>query len=329
MTAPTAPVWVRVPASTSNLGPGFDVLGLALDLFLEARFAPGLGTFHLVREGTLEELNIPPHDDLLLRTMVEVLAAKPLLDDELRERMEDLPRGRLTVRSEIPVGRGLGSSAAARIAGYVLGHLLRGTEPTRGEAVAWATRREGHPDNAAPAVLGGLMVSFKHERSRVESVRLPLSPGLAWVYAAPEVPLSTQEAREVLPRTVDHDAAVRNTGRLARLLPALANGDGAALGEAMEDELHVPFRLPLVPGGEAARRAGLGAGAWGVTLSGAGSGLIAVTPRDRAAAVGQAMAAAFQEAEGSGGGFFRVVRPCEEGMTWGQGEPTPPDPARP
>lgn len=319
------PCWVRVPASTSNLGPGFDVLGMALDLFLEARFVPGGRGFRVERHGALATLDLPPEEDLVVRAMLQVMVAKPQGSIELDDVM---PGGVLTLDSPIPVGRGLGSSAAARVAGHALGGLLTGREPERDGLVEAAALGEGHPDNAAPAVLGGLVAARMDPSGRVRAVPLPVSHRLGWVYAAPEATLDTKRSRAALPRQVDHAAAVRNAGRLAMLLPALASGDGPALAEAMEDELHVPYRLPLIPGGEAAVRAGRGTGAWAVTLSGAGSGLVAVTPPGVEESVGQAMAQAFREAEGSGGGLHRVVRPWLPGIAWGWGEPTPPGPRR-
>lgn len=321
----TRPCWVRVPASTSNLGPGFDVLGMALDLFLEARFVPGDQAFRVERHGALATLDLPPEDDLVVQALLQEMVAKPRHDKVLGD---TTPDGVLVMDSPVPVGRGLGSSAAARVAGHALGSLLAGREPERESLVEAAALGEGHPDNAAPAVLGGLVAARLDRSGKVKAVHLPVSHRLGWVYAAPESTLDTKRSRAALPFQVDHAAAVRNAGRLAMLLPALAAGDGPTLTEAMEDELHVPYRLPLVPGGEAAVRAGRDAGAWAVTLSGAGSGLMAVTPPGGEESVGHAMAQAFREAERSGGGFHRVVRPWLPGTAWGWGEPTPPGPRR-
>jgi len=307
-------VWVRVPASTSNLGPGFDVLGMAVDAFLEAEWTPGGDGLGVAREGTLAEVSWTDAEDLVIRG----LAAGA---DEAVP-----PAGMLRVRSSIPVGGGLGSSAAARIAGRVLGRLGRGMEVDRDRLVEEVTRAEGHPDNAAPAVLGGLVAARMDPQGRVVARPLPVSLRLGWVYAVGAGGLSTRTAREALPATVDHAAAVRNAARLAILLPSLAAGDGPALRDAMADELHVPFRLPLIPGAAAAVRAGEGAGAWAVTLSGAGAGLLGVTPPGAEEAVGRAMAAALEEA--SGRGSHRVLRPWPAGTRWGPGALSPPDPGR-
>lgn len=323
-------LWVRVPASTSNLGPGFDVLGLALDLFLEARFHPGPAPFALTRGGTLEDLRVPLRDDLLVQALAEAFAGEAMDDaDAVGARGSLLPAGTLHVTSRIPVGRGLGSSAAALVAGRILGLLLAGRPVERHDVLAWVTTLEGHPDNAGPAVLGGLVAGAVSGTGEVRAVPLPLSPRLAWAFAAPGVPLSTRSSRSALPDTVSHGAAVRNAGRLALLLPALAAGDGPLLAETMVDELHVPYRLPLIPGALEAVAAGRRAGAWAVTLSGAGSGLLAATPPERVRAVGEAMADAFRGVPAARGGFHHVLHPWLPGTRWGRGEPTPAEPSEP
>ena len=308
--------YVRVPASTSNLGPGFDVLGMAVDVFLDLRFESGGDSFRLVREGTLAELEGPPEADLTVQALSESLEPNPQGEVDMADPLGRLPPGTLTLCSEIPVGRGLGSSGAARTAGRILGLLLAEAPVDRNEVVDWVARREGHPDNAAPAVLGGLVAAWRPEDGPVRSVPLPVSGGLGWAFAAPGVSLATQASREALPEAVPHQTAVRNAARLALLLPALAAGDGPLIADAMVDEIHVPFRLPLIPGAPEAVEAGRKAGAWAVTLSGAGSGLVAVTPPDRAWDVGEVMARAFEAATGDEGGVHRVIRPWSSGAVW-------------
>lgn len=316
--------WVRVPGSTSNLGPGFDVLGMAVDVFLEARYRPGPDPLVLLRSGTLAEISVDPSHDLVLEALLETYGLKSLPEMEMELRSEtDVaqgdapPGGVLEVHSRIPVGRGLGSSAAARIAGRVLGLLAVGRAVDGGAVVDWVAAREGHPDNAAPAITGGLVAARIAESGEVRCTDYPVSPRLGWVYAAPEAPLDTATARAALPETVPHGVAVRTAARMAFLLSALARGEGEVLAEAMDDELHVPYRLPLVPGGEAAALAGRAAGAWAVTLSGAGSGLIAVCPLKRVRPVREAMVRAFQRAPEAGGGFSLHLRPWQEGTRWG------------
>lgn len=323
--APAQGAWVRVPASTSNLGPGFDVLGLAMDLFLTAHFHPGSDSFVFQRGGTLREIPGPPGDDLLLSAFSETLDEMARVPGGRAPPEEALPPGRLVVDSEIPVGKGLGSSAAALAAGRILGLLVADRAIVPDAVVDWIARREGHPDNAAPSVLGGLVAASLREGS-VEYVRLPVSPSLGWAFAAPAEPLDTRASRGALPAIVPHEAAVRNASRLARLLPALEAGEGAALSDALGDELHVPYRLPLIPGAVEAVQAGVEAGAWGVTLSGAGSGLIAIVVPEAAERVARAMAAAFEAIPGAASAYHRVLVPWDAGSRWGKGDATPDPP---
>lgn len=313
---------VCVPASTSNLGPGFDTLGLALDRSLRARFEPGEpgergesgdvgepgaagepgeaggGGLELVRTGTLTDLGAPTAD-LTLGTFREAFGPGTA------------PAGRLIVDSDIPVARGLGSSAAARVAGRWLARLVRGGGPPdadeRQALLEHCAALEGHPDNVAPAVLGGF-VAARLERGRVLATHLPLSPDVGLVFADPGVPLGTRVARAALPRLVPHHDAAATAGAVALLLHGLAIADAALIRAGVEDRLHVPYRLPLIDGAAEARAAALDAGAWGVTLSGSGSGLLAFTARGEERVVADALVAGFTAA-GSPLATAFVVRP--------------------
>ena len=332
MTGPQWPAagafWIRVPASTSNLGPGFDTLGMAVDAFLEVTWEAGEAPLRVTRSGTLEAAPWAPEDDFVVRVLLEPARPDALSQNHLGLHDHPVPRGRIHLRSEIPLGRGLGSSAAARIAGAALRCLLSGAPVTREELLREAAGREGHPDNAAPAILGGLVAAQLDPDGGVVAVPLPLSRRIGWVFAMPGVGLDTARARAALPGTIPVPAAVRNAGRLALLIPGLAGGDEALLRRAMEDELHVPYRLPLVPGASEAAAAARAAGAWAVTLSGAGSGLIAAVPTGAEERVGRAMAQAFESHPRAGGGAWRVVRPWLPGAQWGSGPLRPRGPER-
>jgi homoserine kinase len=280
---------VRVPCTTSNLGSGFDCIGLAFNRYLEASFEPGGSTLVLERSGTVASLTGDVRDDLLARTFVDAM-----------ERLGRTASGVLSVRSEIPVARGLGSSAAATIAGLMLASAhKRGDYVSRkGEAPALdvlseAAAREGHVDNVGPALLGGLVavapVVSDGSHAAYSLRRLTLSPLLGFSFAAPDVTVATPAARAALPANVPHALAVRSLARAVALVHGLAHADEESLRAGFQDELHVPYRLPLIPGAAAAFEAARGAGAWAATISGSGSGIIAVGPAGKEQEVADAM----------------------------------------
>lgn len=309
--------WVRVPASTSNLGSGFDCIGLALARYLTAEFVPGgtAGTTRLERQGTLRAIDrVGHHDDIFLRAF--------------RKRLRTLgiehPGGTVTVDSEIPVGRGLGSSAAAVVGGLALASVVAGEPVPREPAavralLADALEWESHLDNVAPALMGGLVGVARDGLGAPHAFRLPLAASIAFAYAAPGVELETAKARTALPRTVPFGDAVHNLGALAALTTALATGNAELIPLGLADKLHVPYRLSLIPGALEAFAAARRAGAWGATISGAGSGVIALSPADRAFDVADAMAATFRTAAGPAGVVFFAVQPDLVGVTGGYG----------
>lgn len=306
MTALAAPrATVRVPASTSNLGAGFDCVGVALDRWLEASATLGAHTGpapHVTRAGALAELGgLPADDDLLVRgfTHACATAGRPVP-----------PCLTLDATSDIPVGRGLGSSAAALAAGALLADALLGLGLGSMGAAALCADLEGHPDNAAPACLGGAVLGVPGRSPQPDSqpgetplgartagawtlATLDLHPGVAFALAVPAFGTSTAAMRRALPATVPHPDGVRAASKAAALVRGLAAADGALLAWALDDVLHVPYRRALVPGYDAVHTAAKAAGAWGATLSGAGSSLVALASPAHAPAVAAAMAAAW------------------------------------
>jgi len=262
---------VRVPASTSNLGAGFDCVGLALDLWLQARLVQGAGP--PTYGGTLAGLD--PRHDLIARQLDATGLAGGW---------------RLTVHSDIPVGKGLGSSGAAVVAGLALAELARGATLDRERLLARGTEIEGHPDNVGPALFGGLFLASQHP------ARLDLARDVAVALAVPERDLDTHAARARLPREVPREVAIAQASRAAALILGLTQGDAALIAYGMDDQIAVPYRKDLIPGFEAAVAAGRAAGAYGVTISGAGSALLGLCPPAGAAAVAGAMAAALTAA---------------------------------
>ena len=272
---------VKVPATTANLGPGFDALGLALDLWNEAEFTPGEKDWTV--EVTGEGAGILPTDS----TNLIARAARLLFE----RAGKPAPAGlRIRCTNRIPLGSGLGSSAAAAVAGLVGANALLDEPLDVIEILRLAAELEGHPDNAAPAILGGLVVAATQGKDVIaRKIEIPV---LSVIVVVPEFNLPTHAAREALPRQVALADAVFNLGRTALVVEALRSGDLALLGQAMQDRLHQPYRLKLIPGAEAALAAARQAGAAAAALSGAGPGVVAFG-RGALEPISQAMRAAF------------------------------------
>lgn len=271
-----SPTWmVHAPASTSNLGPGFDFLGLALDLDLEVEllgFAEGPGHRFERLDGTSAEW--PREENLLFRAFD---AAVEFHSGERRAY-------RFAVASEIPLCRGLGSSGAAVAAGLLLGTAVAsGDDPDRHALAELGLVIEGHPDNSTATLLGGCTLAVPVGPRDLCIVSHPLSERLVFSVVWPEATLSTEKAREVLPKVVPFAAAVENPRRLALLLEGLRRGDAELVRLGGEDRLHFAHRLALIPGGAAAIAAAREAGAWMATISGSGSALVAVHDDERIA----------------------------------------------
>ena len=279
---------VGVPASTSNMGPGFDCLGMALRLPLMAtaeRIAEG---FRIERLGEGSDLLLDPHRDPILSAFRHVCRAAG----------EPVPTVALTVRSHIPVARGLGSSAAAIVAGLALANHWLGGLLSPAELFREAVLREGHPDNVAPALFGGFVLSLPRSDGGVEPIRLRPPRGVEITLVVPDFRVSTEEARAALPKRIALSEAAANTARALALLRSLATGRVDLLADALQDVYHVPHRARLIPAFERVVAAGTRAGAFGVTISGSGPTLLALhAPGAGAhARVGAAMIRAFARA---------------------------------
>ncbi len=278
-----ARVRVIVPASTSNLGPGFDCLGMALGLYNE------LVLEMLSEEGPpVVEIQGEGSDSLPTgSTNLMVRSARQILGKRFKNRLV------FKALNRIPLARGLGSSAAAVVAGLFAANRLLKHPFTDQELFARAASLEGHPDNAAPTIFGGVVISLK-EHTAVRRFSLKPHPDLAAVVCIPDFELSMAKSRAILPRAVPLQDAVENVSRAMLLASAIEQGRWADLAAAMGDRLHQPYRARLVPGLQAAILAAVSSGAWGAALSGSGSSLIALARKGRpAAAAGKAMSKAF------------------------------------
>lgn len=297
------PARVRVPCSTSNLGSGYDTIGLALDRYLDASYDPmGSGEVTVERSGTLARLDAEDGPDLVAETFKKQLAKEGIT-----------PTGVIRLDSDVPVARGLGASAAALLAGFDLAQAARREPRDDDAAFQAALRYDGHGDNAAPCLFGGLRAVARTPDGPVV-IPLQLSETVGFAYAAPAAGISTREARDLLPPHVAHKIAAAALGRLAALIRGLAEGDPHLIRVGVKDDLHVPHRLPLIPNSIAAMSAGTEAGAWAVTISGAGSGLIAMCDLDDAGAIASAMHSVFDAGVGDPECVGFAVRPCRKGL---------------
>ncbi|MEW6226900.1 MAG: homoserine kinase [Bacillota bacterium] len=277
-------VEVQVPASTANLGPGFDSVGMAIELFNAIEMDTAATGLEITALGDNRDLPLDA-TNLLAR------AASALF-----ERIgKPLPGLRIRVQQRIPVSRGLGSSAAAIVGGLLAANALAGSPLSEDDLFALATSIEGHPDNVAAALFGGFVVSVpgSHKTSCPYScIKLNVPKGLRVVLAIPDLQVPTELARRVLPESVSLEDAVHNISRTAMLVASFASGRFDLLSLAMEDRLHQPYRSSLTPGLEDVLAAARQAGAIGAALSGSGPSVIALTTTDPRA-VARAMAAAF------------------------------------
>jgi homoserine kinase len=285
-------VSVRVPATSANLGPGFDALGLALSLHNEIVALPAdRVTVRIEGEGVgwlpTDERNVVAQG---VRLAFEH-AGRPFTGCAL------------ACLNRIPTARGLGSSAAAWVGGLVAGNTLLGSPLPREALLRLAAQAEGHPDNVAAALLGGLTVSCGSDHGAL-AVALPVPASLRWIALVPDLSSSTADARAVLPPSVPRADAVFNVQRVALLLAALQAGQVDLLTTALDDRLHQPYRERLFPWMIEVMAAARRAGALGCVLSGAGPSLLAVVTRG-ASEVARAMEAALTEA--GLGGAARVL----------------------
>ncbi len=273
-------VTVRVPATTANLGPAFDCMGMALCIWNEIDVRLGETTRPTVRITGQGEGSLPQDASNLVYRAYSRL---------LQETGRSLPVPVITCRNEIPLERGLGSSAAAIVGGLVAANHLAGSPLLPQEIMPLAVELEGHPDNVAPALLGGIRIVVPGPESLI-TAPVPLPSDLRAVLFIPEVSISTADARAVMPATVSLDDALFNVGRTALLVNALATGRLQDLKAATEDRLHQPHRSHLLPAMRLIIQEALKGGALGAFVSGSGSTVLAL-------AQGHEMSVAYEMAE--------------------------------
>ena len=253
---------ISVPATSANLGIGYDTLGMAVSLYSHFTFERA---DELTITGCPEEFRNA--NNLVYVSLVDALA----------EWGEEPFGVSIDIQTEVPVARGLGSSSTCVVAGIMAAAALTGHTVTREELVAMATRVEGHPDNVAPAILGAAVCSFTPDGRLPRCLRYDVSDRLRFVTVIPPYEVHTSEARKVVPQEVPLSTAVWQMGRVAGLTRGLKTGDASLIADANDDRLQEPYRRALIPDYDAIRETCLEGGAKTMWISGSGSTLMAVT----------------------------------------------------
>ena len=290
-------VTIKIPATSANMGPGFDCLGIALDIWNVVSVERGARGFDISGYG---------EDDLPRDSSNMVLASAERV---FRELGEPVPEMRVRCHNDIPTARGLGSSSAALVGGLMAGNALNGGPLSRNDLLQIAARVEGHPDNVAPAIYGGMRIAAL-ENGVVTSAPVPVPSELSAVLYIPSVAMPTDEARGLLGAEVPRADAVFNIARAALLVRAMATGDLRHLRIATDDRLHQPARQTIFFPMKNIIRAALGAGALGAFLSGAGSTVLALAV-EKEFTIGYEMADA--AAKSGLDGEIRIVKPTALG----------------
>ena len=293
-------VTVRAPATTANMGPGFDSIGMALDIFntISVELAD---TFDISITGEDAQTLSHDADNMVYRGF---LAA-------FQEAGVPVPTVRITCHNDIPLNRGLGSSAAAVTGGLVAGNMMCGDGLPNEVLLRLADGIEGHLDNVAPALFGGCQIVVR-DNEKVISTSIPMVEGLTAILLIPDIEIPTDKARAVLPSNIKMTDAVYNIGRSALLSMALATGRTEALRLATQDALHQPAREPLLPAMPRIFQAALDAGAYGVFLSGSGSSILALAGDNQEQIAKAMLDAAIRE---DIQGITRITRPCLYGVS--------------
>jgi homoserine kinase len=270
-------ITVAVPCTSANLGPGFDGFGVALDLENRVEFSPanrldisvsGPGANRVSREA----------NNLVYRSFAHFYQSQRL----------PVPLVKLHIEIAVPLSRGLGSSATAIVAGLVGANEMAGRPLTDHKLLELATELEGHPDNVAPALLGGCQLALI-TRKGVLSIPLAWHPSIRCVLVVPAFELSTRKARAVLPKKILRTDGIFNSLHTALLVKALESGHALWLQEALQDRLHQPYRMSLIPGFESLQQTALELGAYGLVLSGAGPSVLVLCSEDVATEVGNSL----------------------------------------
>ncbi|GHT07734.1 homoserine kinase [Endomicrobiia bacterium] len=275
---------IRVPSTTANLGPGFDVFGAALSLYneFESEYVPNARKTSFILDGEGEKLLPKGEENLVWQSMLETFKV-------LEEDKYNLKNLNIRIKTGIPLNGGLGSSASAIVGGIALANVLCGKELDKSQIADLAVKIEGHPDNVAPAVFGGLCACSKDgDGDHGIVLHLPI-PKLKVVLCIPSFELRTKHARQILPESIGLKDVVFNISRVAMLTAAFCRGDYSLLKQGMQDKVHQLYRGKMIPAMDEVFEAAISAGAYGAFLSGSGPALAAFCKEEDGLNVQKAM----------------------------------------
>ncbi|MEL6221170.1 MAG: homoserine kinase [Cyanobacteria bacterium J06627_8] len=280
-------VTIRVPATTANIGPGFDCLGAALSLYNTFEFST-------VNDKDDAQIIVRGTDASKVPTDVSNLAHRAF-SNLYGAIARPVPPVKIAITMDVPLARGLGSSATAIVGGLLGANTIAGFPLTVQSLMKLAIDIEGHPDNVVPALLGGCQLTSANADGDWLVCDIPWQTDIVPVLVVPDFELSTVDARNALPTSYTRGDAIFNTAHLGLLIRALETGKSAWLASALDDRIHQPYRKTLIPGFDQVRAAALDSGAYGVVISGAGPTILALTSITEADQVGSAMIKAWKQ----------------------------------
>ena len=293
---------VRVPATTANMGPGYDVLGMALSQYSTFQCQEDDKISLSIKGLESEKLVNQDHEaNLVVRSM-----------NHLFKYVDKYPKGyTLEIINDIPLARGMGSSASAIVGGLLVANYLVGANLDQDEILKLATRIEGHPDNVAPALMGNIVLSTKAPDDQVIYHSIKPFDDLTCVLFIPDYEVSTSMSRAVLPQSISMADAVHTSGHLSLMLAGFMTGNKDLIGQTMVDRLHEPYRKSLIKNFDDFKASALEVGAFAFSLSGSGSTIIAYCDHDSATHVKRAFEEVSQKYSISG--TSKIITPCSQG----------------
>ena len=293
---------VKVPATTANMGPGYDVLGMALSQYSTFQCQEDDKISLSIKGLESEKLVNQDHEaNLVVRSM-----------NHLFKYVDKYPKGyKLEIINDIPLARGMGSSASAIVGGLLVANYLVGADLNQDEILKLATQIEGHPDNVAPALMGNIVLSAKIPDDQVIYHSIQPFEAMTCVLFIPDYEVSTSMSRAVLPQSISMADAVHTSGHLSLMLAGFMTGNKDLIGKTMVDRLHEPYRKSLIKNFDDFKTSALEAGAFAFSLSGSGSTIIAYCDHDSAPHVKRAFKEVSQKYSISG--TSKIIAPCSQG----------------